>query len=80
MLVSAKEDADESDKQVLYKVRVHSAQPELAYALLRKESAHLIIYMRGAPFHVGQVEMFSVRVAVSSACNSREIFKKHLSR
>ena len=57
LLVSTAEEADDADKQIRYTVKVHSAQPEFAHALLRKESAHLVIYMRGAPFHVGQVEM-----------------------
>ena len=57
LLVSTRDDADDPDRQVLYSVKVHSALPEFAFALLRAESAHLIIYMRGAPFQVGQVEM-----------------------
>ena len=60
MLVSAKDHVDDANMQIVYSVKVRSAQPEFAFALLRKESARLTIYMLGAPFHVGQAEMQKV--------------------
>ena len=52
MQVSTSEDADDDSAQVVYTIKVDSSQPEMAYALLRKQSARLVVYTKGAPFKV----------------------------
>ena len=57
MQVSNGEDADVEEAQVVYTVKIDSSQPEMAYALLRKQSARMIVYTKGAPFKLPVLEL-----------------------
>ena len=52
MLVSASEDAENDEAQVLYTVKRDDAQPEMAFALMRRQSGSITIYTRRSRIRV----------------------------
>ena len=52
IFISPSDLADDSEAQVPYTVKRDDAQPEMASALMRQQSARISIFTKGAPFKI----------------------------